>query len=154
MSKKVLFLVFLLVLFFAPTSHAAWDVSVSLYANAEGKSVFKVELTGDGNALSQNIGPLLNAALSAKVTSGRWVYRFKTIPGTGGDAPSGTYTVTLTDRFGDTATLPDRSTSATEKGKISSYTDSGGYLVMYGYLLLTCTDIGNENTTAIYLELI
>jgi hypothetical protein len=60
----------------------------------------------------------------------------------------------LTDKFGDTATLSSRSVSATEKGIFARYTDSGGYLVMYGYLLLTCEDIGDGNKTTLYLEMI
>jgi hypothetical protein len=56
MNKKLSFLIFLFVLLFASISHAAWDIDVSVEANVNGKNVFKIALTGDGTALSQNIG--------------------------------------------------------------------------------------------------
>ena len=140
----------IVLLFIASAASAAWTVQTRYIGSAGDKILVRIDLVGDGTALSQNIWPAIKAL---GVRSGGYVYRVMTDPD-GTSAPSGTYAVTLVDLMGDTATLAARSTTATEVELIAGNTTSGGYLSIYEYLLLTAEDIGSGNKTSVYLEMV
>jgi hypothetical protein len=154
--KKFVFAisVFSMFVLFSTSALAAWTISVSRVAGGSEKSIIKIELTGDGTALDQDIWSNIVGAsdIAAKTINRKYIYRAKTDPD-GSNAPSSTYDLTISDRF-ETATLSSRSTTATEPVVVSDHTESGGYLSLYGYLQVTCEDIGSGNKTDLYLELV
>lgn len=153
--KKLILIVLAALIFLPMPASAAWTIAVSKEAVAGAKSIIKVSLTSDGTALAQDIWSDITSATTFRAANilGKYIIRLKTDPDAT-NPPASTYAMTIIDALGDTATLSARSTTTTEFELIPDVTGTGGYLIMYGYLYITCEDIGSGNTTVLYLEMV
>lgn len=127
----------------------AWTIVETIDRNANtklfgGEEIFRVKLacTADANATDYDLTTDLKGA---------FLYMVKTVPGAGGDAPSGVYQIELEDAE-DTPllTLAGLSTSATE---INSGADTIAlFPPIFEKLSLVVNDqVGNGNKITVYL---
>ncbi len=133
---------------------AVWDIDVVQVAESGGQVLIKINMTGDGTALSRDIWPDFRAKnIMPLALLGKYIYRYRIDPDNT-NPPAAVYALAITDRLGDTAAISDCSPTNSKFGKISHHTESGGYLSMNGELLIACDNIGNGNKTTLYLEVV
>ncbi|BBO74383.1 hypothetical protein DSCW_18000 [Desulfosarcina widdelii] len=149
--KRTLLILIALCFFTLPSGPvmAEWEIAASVikYNKAEGKALVKIDLTADASSTNFDLFSYLNGD-DKKLVNGLYSYRLKTVPiGT----LSGQYTVTLTDAM-ESATIADRSTTTAQLVKVASYTESGGYLSIYGGLTVGLTSPGEGEQLTLYLE--
>ena len=131
----------------------AWTISESIdqIANTElmgGKAMYRIKLacTADANATSHDI-----SADTMDIIKGGFIYLVKTAPGSGGDAPTAVYDVSIKDSDGDALlTVEDRSTSAVEWETGSA--TIGVFPPILSQISVAVDDqIGNLNKATIYI---
>lgn len=156
--KKIFLFALVILLAMVLPAMAAWTIVITESSLSVGdKVVIQVELTSDESGGSFNIfdaTKYVSTSVFKQIQSaihGKYLRRIVTTPGSGDDAPADVYTVTITDGL-DTATLSDRSASATEAANGDSTTTAGEYIIAYNPLTVAVETLGDANKTTLLLE--
>jgi len=128
----------------------AWTVVETLHDSKQVRDLthincIKLVMTGDGNASNHDLGATLKDYWQGSV-----LYGIKIVPGTGGDAPTGTFDLDIEDdtdfHILDTDANPNNATTYV----IGSDT-IGAMPPVLTTLSVVCADIGAANIVTVYL---
>lgn len=141
MKKLISLLSLFMVLTFASTAFATWDIDVSSPSSAGDYVYFNALCTSDGSQLTAtNLMSSTNMPFPNLVKGGSlmWVY---VVPGTTTVAPDTTIDITLTNDF-DAELWADTGISNTTNSWHQAWEDMGSYPPILTKLNLALNDIG------------
>lgn len=132
----------------------AWTVTEALHESRmvrglEHINVIKVSMTGDGNASDYDLGSA-SSPVDKDYWQGSTLYLVKIVPGTGADAPSGTFDLDIEDENDDH--LLDTDANANDENTFISGSDTLGlFAPITRTCSIVCADVGSANTLDVYL---
>ncbi|MHC4104604.1 MAG: hypothetical protein ACYSR9_06660 [Planctomycetota bacterium] len=154
MKKISVFLTIVLLLFFGANAYATWTITASI--DKEGKIKdhrmqyeymyrVKLECTSDASGtdyalLGDIMGKIKNSFL----------YLIKTVPGTGGDAPTGTFDLDIEDDNNDHLLDTDANPNDSNKFTVGHAT-LGVYPIIFDHVSVVIATLGDANKATIYL---
>ena len=156
MKKLILFLI---LLFFTTSAHAAWSVSstLSTYKTYPNAIHVYVAVQSDGAAQSSalNLFPLLPEKVQVRMRSASLALGVYSIPDIDAtwpvahtiNAPDSSYAFTITDRAGSTLSFTSQSNTATNDALKGDDTDTTVYFMANEVINFTTTHAGTSGDT-------
>ena len=111
--------------------------------------VIKIECESDGSGIDELLEDILGSELWQMVR-GRWLYSAIIVPGTGGDAPSGTFNFDIQNAF-DMSKISVTGHAVDENTENTGSDEFGRFAVIEDGDTLTIATLGDGNKLDLYL---
>jgi hypothetical protein len=153
--KKIFGLITLaILLFWGANSYAAWTITATIDREARIKPhamqyeyLYRVKLACTSDATLTDYE--FPGAIMGKVKNS-FLYLIKTVPGTGGDAPTGTFDLDVEDDNNDHLLDTDANSNTATTFTVGSDT-LGVFPPIFDHISVVIATLGDTNTATIYL---